>query len=197
MFTQKKLRFTLVILALWLLLAPAALAQDGTPEPPADDPVIVVEEAPAESPTPTENVGMTPGSVVALILFLLSFFPLVGGGAGVLISVVVNVFKAFKVLPDGWAAAPLLVLNFAAIAVIYFALGLKPGEAIPADLDTTLRQMAEIIALGLELVGGIGGGALFHNKLMKPMSPRFSYSSQAPKSWTATSAVTSTARPQI
>lgn len=186
MFTQKKLTFALLILTLWLALAPAALAQDGTPEPPPDDPVIVVEEAPAESPAPTEQVGMTLASVLALMVFLLTFFPMVGGSVGALNSTIVDILKAVGIVKDGWAALPVLVLNFAAIVVLYVIYGIKPGEAIPADLDATLKSLTDLIAYAFTFIGSISGGKLFHDRVLKHLSARFSHSPKA--TWTASSA---------
>lgn len=184
MFTQKKLTFALLILALWLALAPAALAQDGegTPEPPPEDTIVVVEEAPTEEAAPTQEVGISIDSVLALLIFLLGFFPLLGGSVGSLVSTIVDIIKSTKLLPNGWVALPLLLLNFAAIVILYAVLGLHPGDAIPAELDATLRQLTELIAIALTFVGSIGGGRLFHDKVLKKLSPSFSYTAQDPKS---------------
>lgn len=178
----KKSRFALIALILLLALAPAtALAQDETPEPP-EDTVVVVTEAPTEELAPTEQVGITLDSVIALLIFLLGFFPILGGSIGALVSTIVDVIKSIGLLKDGWAALPLLLLNALAIVLLFTVFGLQPGDAIPADLDATLAQLAEIIGLVLTFVGSLGFGKLFHDKIMKPLSPKFSYST--PKSKT-------------
>lgn len=185
--STQKLRISLFILVLMLAIAPAAFAQDETPEPPGDT-VIVVEEAPTEEAAPTEEVGITVDSVLALMLFLLSFFPVLGGSIGAVISTIVDIIKSTGLLKDGWAALPLLLLNFAAIVVIYAVYGLKPGEAIPAELDSTLRQLVTLIGVALTFIGSLGGGKAFHDLVLSKLSPRFSHSANLPKSYTSAGA---------
>lgn len=176
-----------LILMVALTGAQRSYAQDGddpTPEPTQEpgDEGGPVEEAPAEEePAPTQEVGISLDSVIALLVFLLGFFPILGGSIGAVVSTIVDIIKSTKLLKDGWAALPLLLLNFLAIVVLYVVYNLKPGEAIPADLDTTLRQLTELIAAVLTFAGSLGFGRLFHEKVLKPLSPRFSYSAQDPK----------------
>lgn len=187
MFTQKKLRFTLLILVLWLAIAPAAFAQDGDPTPEPGDTVVIVEEAPSEEAAPTQEVGISLDSVLALLIFLLGFFPLLGGSVGTLISTLVDIIKATGLLKDGWAALPLLLFNFVAIIILYVVLGLKPGDAVPAELDATLKQFVEFIAIAMTLAGSLGFGKFFHDKVLSKMAKGFSYSAQAaPKATTVT-----------
>lgn len=191
MFTQKKLTFALLIFILMFVLAPAALAQDDgnppTPEPPGDT-TIVIEEAPAEEAAPTTEIGISVGSVIALLIFLLGFFGLLGGSAGVFISTIVDSLKAFGLVPDKWAALPILLLNFAGIVVLYAVYGLTPSDAIPADLDAKIQLLTNFIATGVALATSLGIGRLHHEKNMKPLSARFSHSAQKPPAtWAAAS----------
>lgn len=180
MFTTKKLRFSLFILVLWLAIAPAAYAQDGdsTPEPPGDT-VVIVEEAPSEEAAPTEEIGITVNSVMALLIFLLGFFGLLGGSAGVFISTIVDGIKAIGLVSNKWAALPILLLNFAGIVLLYVVYGLTPSDAIPAELDANIKLLTNFIATGIALASSLGVGRLHHEKNMKPLSSRFSHSAQA------------------
>lgn len=195
MFTQKKLRFALLILTLWLALAPAAFAQDGDDPPPdptsepAGDVTVVVQDAPVEDAAPTTEIGISVGSVIALLMFLLGFFGLLGGSAGVFISTIVDSLKAFGLVPDKWAALPILLLNFAGIAVLYAVYGLTPSDAIPADLDAKIQLLTNFIATGVALATSLGIGRLHHEKNMKPLSARFSHSASLPKQATPRPAI--------
>lgn len=185
MFTNsfQKVRLLLIALMLMIVLGGAqpALAQDETPEPPGDT-TVIIEEAPTEEAAPTQEVGISLDSVLALLIFLLGFFPLLGGSVGTLISTLVDIIKATGLLKDGWAALPLLLFNFAAIVILYVVMGLKPGDAVPAELDATLKQFVEFIAIAMTLAGSLGWGKIFHSKVLAPMAKGFSHSAQIPKS---------------
>lgn len=184
MIARFKVSFLALLLFAMIAVPSVAFAQgeDPTPEPPdtsnPSDVVVVVEEAPTEDAAPTTEVGLSLDSVVALLVFLLGFFPILGGSAGTLIATVVDILKSVGLVPNKWAAVPILLLNFAAIVVMFVVFGLRPGEAIPADLDATLQQMTDFIATALLLASSLGFGKLFHDKVMAPMSDRFSHSSQ-------------------
>jgi len=166
----------LVLVVMLALVPSAAFAQGEDPTPEPSDVVVVVEEAATEEAAPTTEVGLSLDSVVALLIFLLGFFPILGGSVGTLISTIVDIIKSTGLLKDGWAALPLLLLNFLAIVLLYMVFGLKPGDAIPAELDTTLRQLTDFIATMLILASSLGVGRLFHEKVLVPMSSRFSHS---------------------
>lgn len=177
-----KFHISFLVLLLMLAIVPAAYAQDGdsTPEPPGDT-TIIVEEAPTEEAAPTQEVGISLDSVLALLIFLLGFFPLLGGSVGTLISTLVDIIKATGLLKDGWAALPLLLFNFVAIVILYVVLGLKPGDAVPAELDATLKQFVEFIAIAMTLAGSLGWGKVFHDRVLSKMARAFSHSSSLPK----------------
>lgn len=176
MFTRIKNAFLIVLLLLAFTAPALAQDDDPTPEPePIEEAVPVVEVEPDQQADPTQEVGLSLDSVVALLIFLLGFFTLLGGSAGTLISTLTDIIKSTGMIPDGWAALPLLALNFIGIVVLYVFFGLTPGDAIPADLDATLQQLTSFIATAITLASSLGFGKLFHDKVLVKLSKRFSH----------------------
>jgi len=180
----------LVLIALMAFAAPV-LAQDEDPPPPTQEPegegvtVVVEEAASEEAPPDDEPVGVDYSleGVAAFIFFLCSFFPLVGGSVGSLISTLVNGAKAFGLIKDNWAALAFTLLNVIALAGLYFFFGVTPADALPAELDEQIKLLVTILTAGLTLTGQLGLGRLFHEKVMKPISPWFSHSRRKTETW--------------
>lgn len=113
--------------------------------------------------------------ILGLILFLLTLLPLVGGSAGALVSMVVDVLK-LVFLPDKWGGLVFGLLNLVAIACLYFFFGVTPADIIPEPLSGQLELVVNIIGMVVMLVTGMISGRGVHKHVTTPLAPtRFSH----------------------
>lgn len=87
-------------------------------------------------------------------------------GAAALIAALVNVGKAFKIVPDGAAPTASLILNVIGLVVLLVFKVFKPTVDI-AGLDQTAQSVAGFLIAGLGLATQLMTSRLVHDKGLK------------------------------
>jgi hypothetical protein len=113
-----------------------------------------------------------------IIVTLLTFVPLVGGSAGSIVGLVVDVIKAFLLLrkdangnpvglPDDWGGLMAIIINAVVWIGLFFLLGRVPTEILPPDVDQWIKIGAMALTFMLTFLVQLRSSGMSHAVLVK------------------------------
>lgn len=120
--------------------------------------------------------------LLAIVVYLLSLVPTIGGAVGGVISLLVDVIKAiFHIVLKGRTAPPgmwgflVLVLNVIFVVGLWFVIGQNPLEVeLPADVEGYFQTAITVFSAILTILMALATATLTHKEVVKKAPTVFS-----------------------